>query len=101
MRGSIRNSILNTVNDLYKQGVVNEITLRDIESLCLDQIKPYSPTAIKKLRRRLRLSQAALAKFLNTSVSTIQKWEAGAKKPSGPALKLLSLTDSKGLIGII
>ena len=101
MRESIRESVLSTVNDLFDQGIVNEITLREMESLCLPDIRHYSPTAIKKIRHRLRLSQAAMAKFLNTSLSTIQKWETGAKQPSGLALKLLYLADQKGLAGLI
>jgi putative transcriptional regulator len=31
------------------------------------------------------------ARYLNTSESTIQKWEAGTKRPSGMALKLLAI----------
>ena len=38
-----------------------------------------------------------LAAALNTSVSTVRKWEVGDKKPSGPSLKLLSLIERKGL----
>ena len=30
------------------------------------------------------------ARYLNTSESTVQKWEAGTKRPSGMALKLLA-----------
>ena len=37
------------------------------------------------------------AAYLNTSVSTMQKWEIGEEKPSGPALKLLSIVERKGL----
>jgi len=35
--------------------------------------------------------------MLNTSVSTIQKWEIGQKKPTGTALKLLHLVQKRGL----
>ncbi|MCK3781088.1 transcriptional regulator, partial [Ensifer sesbaniae] len=28
---------------------------------------------------------------------TVQKWETGAKRPSGPALKLLSIVQKHGL----
>lgn len=101
MRDSIRASILSTVEDLLHQGVINEITMREMEAICLPEIKPYSPSAIKKLRAKLKLSQATLAKFLNTSTSTVQKWETGAKKPSGIALKLLSLAHDKGLAGLV
>ena len=34
-------------------------------------------------------------------VSTVQKWETGDKKPSGPSLKLLNLIDRKGLEAVI
>ena len=37
------------------------------------------------------------AAYLNTSVSTVQKWEIGEKKPSGPALRLLDIVDRKGV----
>ena len=34
---------------------------------------------------------------LNTRESTVQKWEAGTKRPSGRALKLLSVVEKHGL----
>lgn len=100
MRQAVTESILNTVKDLHKSGVVKDVTLREIEILCLPEIKPFTTTAIVRLRHKLKLSQAAFARVLNTSASTIQKWEAGQKKPSGLALKLLNLADRKGLEGI-
>jgi putative transcriptional regulator len=33
------------------------------------------------------------ARYLNTSESTVEKGESGAKKPSGAALKLLSIVE--------
>jgi len=50
-----------------------------------------------RLRRRYKASQAVFAAYLNTSASTVQKWEQGQKKPNGPSLKLLNLVDMKGL----
>ena len=96
-----KNMILETIEGLYKTGAVDEITLKEVKALALPQVKPYAPEAITRLRRKLKLSQAALARFINTSVSTIQKWEQGAKKPSGPALKLLHIIEEKGLAGIV
>jgi len=43
------------------------------------------------------MSQAVFAAILNTSVSTVQKWEVGKKRPSGPSLKLLNVIERKGL----
>jgi hypothetical protein len=34
---------------------------------------------------------------LNTSEPTIEKWETGAKQPSGMTLKLLSVVEKHGL----
>ena len=48
----------------------------------------------------MRVSQAVFAAYLNTSPSTVQKWERGEKKPNGPSLKLLkllNLVERKGL----
>ncbi len=47
------------------------------------------------------LSQAVFAAVLNTSLSTVQKWEVGDKKPSGPSLKLLTLIERKGLEAVL
>jgi len=42
-----------------------------------------------------------MASMLNTSLSTIQKWEIGDKRPGGPSLKLLNILDRKGLEALI
>ena len=43
------------------------------------------------------MSQAVFEAVLNTSVSTVQKWEIGEKRPSGPSLKLLNVIERKGV----
>jgi putative transcriptional regulator len=53
------------------------------------------------IRKQANVSQAVFAAVLNTSVSTVQKWEIGEKMPSGPSLKLLSLIKRKGLEVVI
>ena len=52
---------------------------------------------IKHIREASRVSQAVFARFLNTSLSTVQKWEIGQKRPTGTALKLLHLVQKRGL----
>jgi putative transcriptional regulator len=37
------------------------------------------------------------ARRLNTSASTVEKWETGAKRPSGVALKMLAVVKKHGL----
>ncbi len=93
--------ILKTVHDtakcLHNAGVLDATTLREFDALCLPPIKTYTPTQIRRLRGKNRASQAVFAAYLNTSPSTVQKWEQGQKKPNGPSLKLLNLVDKKGL----
>jgi len=46
---------------------------------------------IKQVRERLGMSQAEFAKAFHISVRTLQKWEIGGAKPSGPTMVLLWL----------
>jgi len=93
----LRKEILEAARGLYEVGVVDGKTMREFESLHIEQPKIYSAYEIKRLRLREKASQAVFAAYLNTSVSTVQKWEIGEKRPSGPALKLLDLVERKGL----
>lgn len=86
-----------TARGLRETGLVDTRTMREFDALCLDRVKPMSPVQIRRLRRRNRVSQAVFAAYLNTSLSTVQKWERGQKKPNGPSLKLLNLVERKGL----
>ncbi|MCC5844925.1 MAG: helix-turn-helix domain-containing protein [Verrucomicrobia bacterium] len=97
MRKSIVDSIQNTVADLNKSGIVDDITMKNIETLCLPEVHDYSPESIVSLRRQNHLSQAALAAVLNISPSTVRKWEQGTKKPAGASKKLLDLVERKGI----
>jgi len=96
-RKTILEAVHATARGLHKAGVMRAQTMREFDRLCLPPVRDYSATQIKRLRERNKASQAVFAAYLNTSVSTIQKWERGEKKPHGPSLKLLSLVDSKGL----
>lgn len=101
MRASIRNSIMGTMTDLDKIGPVDEITMKNIGSLFLPEIKDYSAATIIALRKRTKLSQAAFAAVVNVFPSTVQKWERGIKKPTGASQRLFDIIDSKGLAGIL
>ena len=75
---------------------MNDVTMREFDALCLQQ-KKYSAAQIKRIRMKNKASQGVFAAYLNTSKSTIQKWEQGLKSPNGPSLKLLNLVDQKGI----
>lgn len=97
MKSKILKTIHETAKDLEKAGSMKATTLREFDTLCLPPIKNYTARQIKKIRIKNKASQAVFAAYLNTSLSTIQKWEQGQKAPRGPSLKLLSIVDHKGL----
>jgi putative transcriptional regulator len=82
---------------LYELGAIGAKTMREFKTFRVEEPKSYSAYEIKRVRLREKASQAVFAAYLNISVSTVQKWEIGEKKPSGPALKLLDLVERKGL----
>ena len=94
---TILDTVHETAKGLHKAGVLDTTTMREFDALCLPPVKNYTANQIKKLRLRYKASQAVFAAYLNTSPSTVQKWEQGQKKPNGPSLKLLNVVDQKGL----
>jgi len=82
---------------LFKIGAIDKATLRTFDEECLTVPPEFQPQEIKALRERNHVSQPVFARYLNTSESTVQKWESGAKRPSGLALKLLSVVEKHGL----
>ncbi len=97
MTKEIIKAIHETAKGLHEAGVMDTVTLRDFDALCLTPVKSYTASQIKRIRVRNKASQAVFSAYLNTSPSTIQKWEQGQKKPNGPSLKLLNMVDKNGL----
>ena len=90
-------AIHSAAKGLHRVGAVNKTTMREYNALCLDVIPEFSAKDIKRIREKAHVSQPVFARYLNTSESTVQKWESGAKHPSGMALKLLALVEKHGL----
>ena len=96
-KSAILEAVHETAVGLHKAGVMDQVTLREFDRMCLPPIKPLEPMQIKQIRETSRVSQAVFAALLNTSLSTVQKWEIGQKRPTGTALKLLHLVQKRGL----
>jgi putative transcriptional regulator len=61
-----------------------------------DEAKPsrafdFLPADIKTIRQRLGKSQSEFALMIGVSVSTLQNWEQGRRRPEGPARALLKI----------
>lgn len=89
----IIDAMLETAKDLD----FDPVTIKEIELLGLAEVKELSPVEIKQMRIRERVSQAVMAKILNVTSSTYQKWERGEVHPKGSNLKLLSLVNNHGI----
>jgi len=100
-KSAILEAVHDTAKGLHQAGVMDRVTLREFDRLCLPPVEPLNPEQIKQIREASRVSQAVFAALLNTSVSTVQKWEIGQKKPTGTALKLLHLVQNKGLEAVV
>lgn len=96
-RPPVLEAVGETAKGVRKAGGLDQVTLREFDPLKLPPVEPLEPAEIKRIREGARVSQAVFARLLNTSVSTVQKWEIGQKKPAGTALKLLHLVQKRGL----
>jgi putative transcriptional regulator len=90
-------AIHGAVSGMYRAGTIDKATMRHFDETCLMVPPRIEPAQIKELRESNRVSQPIFARYLNTSESTVEKWETGAKRPSGMALKLLAIVRKHGL----
>ena len=96
-RSSILDAVHETARGLHDANVMDKVTMREFDRLCLPPVEPLRPEEIRQIREKSQVSQAVFAALLNTSLSTVQKWEIGQKNPTGTALKLLHLVQKNGL----
>ena len=100
-KSRILDEMRETARGLSDSGLINKRRMAEFDVLCNLGVEEMSPLKIKQLREKEHISQAVFAAVLNTSVSTVQKWEIGDKRPSGPSLKLLSLIERRGLEAVL
>ena len=96
-RSDLSAALHSTAASLHKVGALDKTTMRDFDARHLALPPRFDPVAIRRLRERHQVSQPVFARYLNTSESTVEKWETGAKRPSGMALKLLTVIQKHGL----
>ena len=82
---------------LHEAQAIDKRTLRDFDDACLTPAVPLQPDQIKAIREAEHVSQPVFARYLNVSKTLVSDWERGNKRPGGPALRLLSIIQRKGL----
>lgn len=79
-----------TAHDLRSVGLISKRRLDEYEMLCRADDSQLPALDIRQLRLQAQMSQAVFATVLNVSVSSVQKWESGEKKPSSVLHKYVS-----------
>jgi putative transcriptional regulator len=95
-KSDVSEALHSSASALFRVGAIDKATMREFDESCLVAPAPMEPRRIKRIRESQRVSQPVFARYLNTSESTVEKWESGAKKPSGMALKLLDIVEKHG-----
>ena len=90
-------AIHSAASGMARAGTISKETMREFDASCLAVPEQLEPRQIKELRESCHVSQPVFARYLNTSESTVEKWESGAKRPHGAALKLLAVLKKHGL----
>lgn len=85
---------------LQRIGALDKRTMKEFDDTCLVPVKAFSAEEIRTLRERERVSQPVFARYLNVTKGVVSAWERGTKRPSGPALRLLTIVQKKGLESI-
>jgi putative transcriptional regulator len=93
-------AIHETMEALHDIGAIDKQTMREFDDACLTPVQVLSGEQILLLRQREHISQPVFARYLNVSRNLVSDWERGVKKPGGPALRLLTVIQKKGLAAI-
>ncbi len=74
---------------------LGEIKAFEAKKIDLKTYNLKQPSSPREIRTRLHLSQAAFVGLMGVSKRTVQDWEQGRRKPSGPADALLRIAEQK------
>lgn len=96
-RSDAHRSVHVTVKGLYDIGLVDKATMRRFDASCLTVVEDLRPRDIAAIRKGAGVSQSVFASYLNVPSSLVSQWERGERRPTGTAVKLLSLVKRKGL----
>jgi putative transcriptional regulator len=99
-RSEILASVHETMEAMHEVGAIDKQTMREFDEACLSPVHALAPDEIKAIRMREHISQPVFARYLNVSRNLVSDWERGVKKPGGPALRLLTIIQKKGLEAI-
>ncbi|CAH2798418.1 MAG: Antitoxin to RelE-like translational repressor toxin [uncultured Caballeronia sp.] len=90
--------IHSAASGLFRAKLIDKKTMREYDELCIEEPPHYEAKDVARIRKSANVSsQSVFAHYLNTSPSTVRQWEAGTKKSSGLAARLLQVVQKHGL----
>jgi len=72
----------------YERG--DKIKARSVK-ISVEPVPDFKAEEIKEIRNKAGMTQTFFAAFFGVSKKTVEAWEAGTNKPTGPARRLLSV----------
>ncbi len=99
-KSDVMRSVHSAMSDLAELGAIDKQTMRKFDVMCLTSVEDLSAKDIAEIRKDAGVSQGVFASYLNVKTNVVSQWERGERRPSGTAVKLLSLVKKKGLEAI-
>ncbi len=82
-----------------KRGELEDVrtTRRKVTARKVDVLPPpsYGQKEVKRLRRRLGVSQAVFADLLSVSRASVRAWERGVRTPSSTVCRLMEIVERR------
>lgn len=100
-KSEIAAAVHETAEGLYAVGAIDKKRMRDYDEWCLAPVETLSPDEIRSIREQEDVPQRIFARYMNVSKNLISDWECGKRRPGGPALRLLTIVQKKGLQAIL
>ena len=94
-------SVHEMMEGLAEGGHISKRTMREFDGDCLAPAPAFTPDAIRAIREEAHVSQPVFARYLSVSKNLVSDWERGAKRPGGPASRLLAIVQARGLEAIV
>ncbi len=91
---------MNSLFDDLKQGLQEAIEFEKgnekakTSTFIIAPLVKYSNEDIRKIRMNAGMTQAAFAGYLGVSKKTVEAWELGRTRPTGPAFRMIELLSS-------
>ena len=90
-----------TAEALYEVGAVDKQTMREFDEACLTPVRVSQSDEIRgSAHAGAPFPSRCSPRYLNVSKNLVSDWERGVKKPGGPALRLLTILEARGLRAI-